>query len=405
MVLINCACCAAPLPHPAKQCSRCKTLYCSPTCQKQHWEEGGHDKLCRKIRKGGGAEQYHADIKFKEAVAVAADAAEAFKEDAKGQTCYICGEEKEEGLVRMCACCGTAGFAHVLCLAEQAKSLMDEVEENSLSDRALEKRWERWHKCGQCEQNYHGIVACALGWACWKTYLGRSETDQFRISAIRLLGNVLFDAGDHEDALLARQAELSLMKRVGAPEDRMLALQTRVGYSYNALGRHEEGLPLQRDVYSGRLKLHGENHQETIWSAGYLANSLYRTRRFDEGKALLRKVIPVARRVLGKGNIDTIRLRWSYGLFLFRSPDATLDDIREAVATMEETYGTVRRVFGAEHSYTREMDPKDIRFARAELRAREGKWRGITEALGYVMDPEDPIMMKRTSFKFNFKLL
>ena len=226
-----------------------------------------------------------------------------------------------------------------------------------------------------------------------------------RVSAIRLLGNALFDAGDHEDALLARQAELSLMKRVGAPGDHMLAAQTRVGYSYNALGRNEEALPLQRDVYSGRLKLYGENHQETIWSAGYLANSLYRTRRFDEGKALLRKVIPVARRVLGKGNIDVVRLRWSYGCFLYRAPDATLDDIREAVATMEETYGTVRRVFGAEHSYTREMDPKDIRFAQAELRAREGKWRGLSEALGYVMDPEDPAVRRRTSFKFNFKLL
>ena len=26
-----------------------------------------------------------------------------------------------------------------------------------------------------CEQEYHGVVRCALGWACWKTYLGRSE--------------------------------------------------------------------------------------------------------------------------------------------------------------------------------------------------------------------------------------
>ena len=325
-------------------------------------------------------------------------AVEACAEDTAGQTCYICMDgTAEEGLVRGCACRGGAGYAHLSCLARGAQVAVERSADGL--------GFERWHTCGLCEQRYHGVVSCALGWACWKTYVGRSETDQFRISATRLLGNVLFDAGDHEDALLARQVELSLMKRVGAPGDSMLALQTRVGYSYNALGRHEEGLPLQRDVYSGRLKLHGENHQETIWSAGYLANGLYRTRRFDEGKALLRKVIPVARRVLGKGNIDTIRLRWSYGLFLFRSPDATLDDIREAVATMEETYGTVRRVFGAEHSYTREMDPKDIRFARAELRAREGKWRGITEALGYVMDPEDPIMMKRTSFKFNFKLL
>ena len=28
MILTNCAACAAPLPHKAKQCSRCKTRYC-----------------------------------------------------------------------------------------------------------------------------------------------------------------------------------------------------------------------------------------------------------------------------------------------------------------------------------------------------------------------------------------
>ena len=406
MILTLCTACAAPLPDEpddAVQCAACATRYCSDRCERYDRRRGGHGKLCGAIASGGGAEQYHADKKYEEAVA---DAVEECAEDTEGQTCYICLDgDAEEGLVRGCACRGAAGFAHVSCLARQAQVSVAEAEERELDGEALDTKWDRWRVCGLCEQQHHGVVLCALGWACWKTYVGRPETDTARVSAIRLLGNALFDAGDHEDALLARQAELSLMKRVGAPGDHMLAVQTRVGYSYNALGRHEEGLPLQRDVYSGRLKLHGENHQETIWSAGYLANGLYRTRRFDEGKALLRKVIPVARRVLGKGNIDTIRLRWSYGLFLFRSPDATLDDIREAVATMEETYGTVRRVFGAEHSYTREMDPKDIRFARAELRAREGKWRGITEALGYVMDPEDPIMMKRTSFKFNFKLL
>ena len=405
MIRTKCAFCAVPLAHTAPRCGRCQIRLCGRECQKLHWK-AGHKKDCRQIELGGGAEQYCADTNCAEAIAVAV---EECADDTKGQTCYICTEalhwKTKEGLVRGCACRGTAGFAHVSCLAEQAKILVAEAEDNNLGEDAINARWWRWHTCGLCKQSYHGVVRCAFGWACWKTYVGRPETDQVRVSATRLLGNVLFDAGDHEDALLARQAELSLMKRVGAPGDHMLAVQTRVGYSYNALGRHEEGLPLQRDVYSGRLKLHGENHQETIWSAGYLANGLYRTRRFDEGKALLRKTIPVARRVLGKGNIDVIRLRWSYGLFLFRSPDATLDDIREAVATMEETYGTVERVFGAEHSYTREMDPKDIRFARAELRAREGQWRGITEALGYVMDPEDPIMMKRTSFKFNFKLL
>ena len=111
MILTRCPVCAAELPPlSAKQCSRCKTRYCGADCQKQHWEEGGHDKLCRKIRKGGGAEQYHAETKYTEAVAVAA---EACAEDTKGQTCYICTQalhwKTKEGLVRMCACRGTAG--------------------------------------------------------------------------------------------------------------------------------------------------------------------------------------------------------------------------------------------------------------------------------------------------------
>ena len=57
-----------------KKCGRCSTRYCGAECQKKHWEEGGHDQLCKKIKKAGGAEQYHADTKYNEAVAVAVEA-------------------------------------------------------------------------------------------------------------------------------------------------------------------------------------------------------------------------------------------------------------------------------------------------------------------------------------------
>ena len=93
-----------------------------------HWRRG-HKQMCKKIHRGGNAEQYHADKKYKEAVAVAV---EACAEDTKGQTCYICTEalhwKTKEGLVRGCSCRGTAGFAHVSCLAEQAKILYAEAE-------------------------------------------------------------------------------------------------------------------------------------------------------------------------------------------------------------------------------------------------------------------------------------
>ena len=144
-------------------------------------ERGRPRPALQKIKKAGGAEQYNANKKYAEAVAVAA---EACAEDTKGQTCYICTQalhwKTKEGLVRMCACRGTAGFAHVSCLAEQAKILVAEAEENNLGDKVLNERWERWHTCSLCEQDYHGVVRCALGWACWKTYVGRPETDWAR---------------------------------------------------------------------------------------------------------------------------------------------------------------------------------------------------------------------------------
>ena len=174
MILTQCAVCATDLGLSlGKKCGRCSTRYCGPECQVQHWKEGGHDQLCKKIKKAGGAEQYNANKKYAEAVAVAV---EKCADDTKGQTCYICTQalhwKTKEGLVRGCACRGTAGFVHVSCLVEQAKILVAEAEENNLGNKMLCEKWTRWHTCSLCEQEYHGVVRCALGWACWKTYLG-----------------------------------------------------------------------------------------------------------------------------------------------------------------------------------------------------------------------------------------
>ena len=66
--------------------------------------------------------------------------------------------------MRGCACRGTAGFVHVSCLAEQAKILVAEVYVNNLG--SVESGWRRWCTCSLCEQYYHSVVRCALGWAC-----------------------------------------------------------------------------------------------------------------------------------------------------------------------------------------------------------------------------------------------
>ena len=370
MILVRCAACAAPLGlSSGKKCGRCSTRYCGPACQEQHWKEGGHDKLCRKIKKAGGAEQFNANHCYTVAVAVAA---EACADDTKGQTCYICTQalhwKTKEGLVRMCACRGTAGFAHVSCLAEQAKISVAEALENNLDGERWSSRWGRWDTCSLCEQEYHGDVRCALGWACWKTYVGLSERDGLRIPAMNVLGNGLDDARYYEDALPVREAELAMKRRLGAGEDSILVVQSNLASTYQFLGRREEALSLRRVVYSGRVNLVGEDHRSTLGAAVNYASTLFALEHYAEARALLRQTIPAAQRVLGENHEITLKMRKVYAQSLCCDPAATLDDLREAVTTLGDTARIARRVLGGSHPFVVDIE-RSLRGLRAELRA------------------------------------
>ena len=379
MILTTCAACAAPLKHDAPSCNRCETRYCDAYCEADHWRRG-HKQMCKKIHRGGNAEQYNADNKYKEAVSVAV---EACADDTKGQTCYICTQalhwKTKEGLVRGCACRGTAGFAHVSCLAEQVKILVAKCEaqivEASDFDPVLEN-WFRWFRCGLCEQEYHGVVKCALGWACWKTYLGRPEDDWARCFAMTELGNGLSAANHHEDALFVREAELAMHLRLDADayeedSESLLTVQSNLACSYYHLGRYEESLRLRREVYLKRLKvfrIYGEEDRDLLIEANNLAASLLQRRSFKVAKHLLRKWIPVARRVLGDSNEITLQLRRTYGEALYKNVDATLDDLREAVEALEDVGRIARRVFGGAHPTTASVECA-LETSRAMLRA------------------------------------
>ena len=272
--------------------------------------------------------------------------------------------------MRMCACRGTAGFAHVSCLAEQAKILVAEAEENNLGNKAWNERFARWHTCSLCEQEYHGVVRFALGCACWKTYLGRREADFARRMAMRQLGNGLFAAEHFEDALSMRETELSMLRRLGASEGDILDVQGNISITYGKLGRYERALQIERDAYFGRLRLHGEEHEDTVREASGYALSLLHTGRFQEVKTVSRKTIPVARRVLGGHHGHLLMIRLNYAIALYKDPTATLDDLHEAVTTLEETELLARRVLGGVHPFAAGAE-KSLRESRAVLRARE----------------------------------
>ena len=78
----------------------------------------------------------------------------------------------------------------------------------------------------------------------------------------------------------------------------------------------------------------------------------------EEGDAHRRQ--DARRRVLALGRVG-----------LLVDPDATLEDFREAVETLEETARIARRVLGASHPMSAAIEDQ-LQQSRAALRVREG---------------------------------
>ena len=110
--------------------------------------------------------------------------------------------------------------------------------------------------------------------------------------------------------------------------------------------------------------------KKTLVAATNYARSLINLKCFDDAKALMRKTMPVARRVLGENREITLRTRWIYARAFYEDPAATFAHLCEAVATLENTVRIARRVLGGAHPTT-ECIGRNLRDARAALRARE----------------------------------
>ena len=294
--------------------------------------------------------------------------------------------------MRMCACRGTAGFAHVSCLAEQAKILYAEAEENNLGNRVLNARWDRWGTCSLCEQNHHGVVRCALGWACWKTYLGRPEADECRDLALVQLGIGLHGIEQYDDALVAFRGFLDNSRRAGMSEDQLLCGQTNVANCLWRVDQADERLRIERHVFSRCRALYGDREEDTMISALNLADTLInKVGRCEEVPPLLRSISLIAKEKYGPEHDLTIRIMWKLGLALAKSIDG--DEADEGRALLFDMRQIARRVLGTAHPMTHNVQgdlyrvlpvPRFAVGTRVECRVRDAKYhKGTVVALHY----------------------
>ena len=107
-----------------------------------------------------------------------------------------------------------------------------------------------------------------------------------------------------------------------------------------------------------------------ILGANNNAAALLSLQRSKEAKSLLRKTMPVARRVHGGSHDITLKMKLNYAMVLYSDDCATLDDIREAVNTLGEIELISRRVPGGSYPLVLEIETS-LREARPALRANE----------------------------------
>mmetsp|Transcript_36373 Transcript_36373/g.112529 ORF Transcript_36373/g.112529 Transcript_36373/m.112529 type:complete len:217 (+) Transcript_36373:2-652(+) len=199
------------------------------------------------------------------------------------------------------------GLAHVACLVRQAETSVKEKEAWNTGEGAG-----KWQKCFDCGQEFHGVVKFALGWACWKTYRGRPETDYMYACGLSILGTgMLFGTDSPNEALPILLASLAVERRYWSRESEshnVRIAQHNLSGCYSALGRHEDALRVIQEVFAADVNAHGPGHEYTLSSAVQLSLQLGHLKRFAEAKSFLSEQVPIAQQALGVDHSVTLNM-------------------------------------------------------------------------------------------------
>ena len=441
-ILTRCAACLVDIPHTAPRCGRCHTRYCGEACQREHWKQepthpwstGPHEKFCKTIKKAGGAEQHYANQKYAQAVKTAEDCCDTSTKDngpkaAKnknlkyvvgetpvddtsaairtqlkidghtGLTCHVC--RKGGKLVRMCACSGKNGFAHIACLEKKAaKSVEDAVNKRGPRVPHSEQSWARWNACPLCGAEYVGQLSNALGWACWRTYCRRTdEADwQLRFNATGFLARGLYGA-EHEGG----ESGVS-RARLGMYRNRVLGNVSQRGYeletvseadfhtsTYCPCGVTVVPVPASARFFGGstsnslvfprqrgctmawnapqrgmilriasslvdfhniacccnQLKLSDQQCCEDVLE---LSKSMIKMSQFTMSVLFLKEVLRLAERT-DIGCATTLQLNWIYAVAIFNDA-RTPEEMEHAIPYFKKAAERARRTQGEDHALT-----------------------------------------------------
>ena len=182
--------------------------------------------------------------------------------------------------------------------------------------------------------------------------MSRPELDRARRCAIGVLAAALYQDGCPGDALIAFEADLVNDLRVGSSEEAILSTRQNIANCYSTVGRHEEGLIIQRDIYAKRKALFGWEYKTFVAALSLSISLMYLGRHTAEAKPVLQEAVQAGEQALGPETDIMFRLRTRYGKVLSEDTGASRADHVEAESILADVARISRRVRGGSHPQT-----------------------------------------------------
>ena len=148
----------------------------------------------------------------------------------------------------------------------------------------------------------------------------------------------------------------------------ILNSRANIAVSLCCLGRHEEALALRREIYA-RIMALGPT-KDTLLYASNLSESLVTSSLWAEAKQFINDQMPLFEEVHGPNHELTLKMRWRLALALCDDTDATLGDLTEATAILEDVFRRLRRLLGDAHPLTAKA-LRVLEITRADLAKRQ----------------------------------
>ena len=200
--------------------------------------------------------------------------------------------------------------------------------------------FENWDKCGELLPHALVVLECDV--------TRDDENFLHYFELLRKAGIYTMQTGRYTIAeKLLKEAYLVSMKRVGLHSTHSLSVATLLAQLFLYIGRLNEAVELEEQVFNMRTELSGPENPDTLESMSNLASIYLSQGQLEKSKELLLQTLERKKRILGKEHPDTLSSMSKLASIYL--PQGRLEESKELLL---QTLDTKKRILGKEHPDT-----------------------------------------------------